>query len=70
MLQHTKGETTDKHDLIYDLHLGDCDWEWDSFRTYNAFPSRVLVRLGLNLSKLGRLILLWQYANIEVRLPE
>ena len=27
----TKRDTADKHDLIVDLHLGGCDWEWDSF---------------------------------------
>ena len=30
---------------------------------YNAFPTRDLAEKGKNLSKLGRLILLWQYAN-------
>lgn len=32
-------------------------------RTYNAFPNRQVTRLGFNLSKLDRMILLWQYAN-------
>ena len=39
-------------------------------RTYNAFPNRQLTRLGLNLSKLGRMILLWQYANDCVFEPD
>ena len=30
---------------------------------YNAFPTRDLAEKGKNLSKLGRLVLLWQYAN-------
>ena len=30
---------------------------------YNTFPTRDLAEKGKNLSKLGRLILLWQYAN-------
>ena len=30
---------------------------------YNTFPTRELAEKGKNLSKLGRLVLLWQYAN-------
>ena len=30
---------------------------------YNAFPTEELAEKAVNLSKLGRLILLWQYAN-------
>ena len=30
---------------------------------YNTFPTRELAEKAVNLSKLGRLILLWQYAN-------
>ena len=30
---------------------------------YNAFPTEELAEKAINLSKLGRLILLWQYAN-------
>ena len=30
---------------------------------YNMFPARELAEKGKNLSKLGRLVLLWQYAN-------
>ena len=143
----TKRDTADKHDLIVDLHLGGCDWDWDSFgvdtltketkihlrkgtayilnvsntyedymrlidelnlerpkqqsmehwipspndkyfcidntgevyefscydearygdneriEIYNAFPTRELAEKACNVSKLGRLILLWQYAN-------
>ena len=32
-------------------------------KNYNTFPTRSLAEKGKNLSKLGRLILLWQYAN-------
>ena len=32
-------------------------------KNYNVFPTRELAEKGKNLSKLGRLILLWQYAN-------
>ncbi len=143
----TKRDTADKHDLIVDLHLGGCDWDWDSFgvdtltkettihlrkgtayilnvsntyedymrlidelnlerpkqqsmeywipspndkyfcinstgevyglpyydevsctdnkriENYNSFPTRELAEKAVNLSKLGRLILLWQYSN-------
>ena len=30
---------------------------------YNVFPTRELAEKGKNISKLGRLVLLWQYAN-------
>ena len=33
------------------------------YENYNAFPTRELAEKGVNLSKLDRLILLWQYAN-------
>ena len=32
-------------------------------QNYNVFPTRELAEKAVNLSKLGRLILLWQYAN-------
>ena len=32
-------------------------------KNYNVFPTRELAEKAVNLSKLGRLILLWQYAN-------
>ena len=37
---------------------------------YNAFPTRELAEKGKNLSKLGRLILLWQYANDCLFMPD
>ena len=33
------------------------------YENYNMFPTRELAEKSVNLSKLGRLILLWQYAN-------
>ena len=30
-ITETKSNTSDKSDLIVDLHLGGSDWEWDSF---------------------------------------
>ena len=39
-------------------------WNHDErVENYNAFPTRALAEKGKNLSKLGRLMLLWQYAN-------
>ena len=37
---------------------------------YNAFPTRELAEKAVNLSKLGRLILLWQYANDCILTPD
>ena len=37
---------------------------------YNMFPTRELAELGCNVSKLGRLILLWQYANDCIFTPD
>ena len=37
---------------------------------YNAFPSKELAQKAVNLSKLGRLILLWQYANDCIFYPD
>ncbi len=36
----------------------------------NAFPTRELAEKAVNLSKLGRLILLWQYANDCLFIPD
>ncbi len=33
------------------------------YENFNMFPTRELAEKGKNLSKLGRLVLLWQYAN-------
>ena len=37
---------------------------------YNAFPTRELAKKAVNLSKLDRLILLWQYKNDCLFIPE
>ena len=37
---------------------------------FNMFPTRELAEKGKNLSKLGRLILLWQYANDCILTPD
>ena len=37
---------------------------------YNAFPTRELAEKTINISKLGRLILLWQYANDCIFTPD
>ena len=37
---------------------------------YNAFPTEELAEKSVNLSKLGRLILLWQYANDCIFVPD
>ena len=37
---------------------------------YNAFPSKELAEKAVNTSKLGRLILLWQYANDCIFYPD
>jgi hypothetical protein len=37
---------------------------------YNAFPTRELAEKAVNLSKLDRLILLWQYANNCIFTPD
>ena len=51
--------------------VGEIEGNWLSNRTFdnelvanfNMFPTRELAEKGKNLSKLGRLVLLWQYAN-------
>ena len=37
---------------------------------YNMFPTKYLVKKAVNLSKLGRLILLWQYSNDCTFVPD
>ena len=39
-------------------------------KNYNVFPTRELAEKSVNLSKLGRLILLWQYANDCLFMPD
>ena len=40
------------------------------YENYNTFPTRELTEKAVNLSKLGRLILLWQYTNNCVFEPD
>ena len=40
------------------------------YENYNAFPTRELAEKTINISKLGRLILLWQYANDCIFTPD
>ena len=40
------------------------------YENYNAFPKRELAEKGVNASKLERLMLLWQYANICLFMPD
>ena len=40
------------------------------YENYNMFPTRELAEKTINVSKLGRLILLWQYANDCLFMPE
>ena len=40
------------------------------YENYNTFPTRELAEKAVNLSKLGRLILLWQYTNNCVFEPD
>ena len=39
-------------------------------KNYNIFPNKELAEKAVNLSKLGRLILLWQYANDCILTPD
>ena len=51
----------------FEIHLiAKKEYHWLDIRrieNYNAFPTRELVEKATNVSKIGRLILLWQYAN-------
>lgn len=42
----------------------------ERIENYNTFPTRELAEKACNLSKLGRLILLWQYANDCIFTPD
>ena len=47
----------------YIANFGYNEVDQKRYENYNAFPTMELAEKGVNLSKLGRLILLWQYAN-------
>ena len=47
----------------YIANFGYNEVDQKRYENYNMFPARELAEKGKNLSKLGRLVLLWQYAN-------
>lgn len=49
---------------------GYCQLDKKRIENYNAFPSKELAQKAVNLSKLGRLILLWQYSNDCIFYPD
>ena len=55
--------TIDMFGDIQDSRFSNCDFSTKLLKSYNIFPTRELAEKAVNLSKLGRLILLWQYAN-------
>ena len=48
---------------IYIANFGYNEVDQKRYENYNMFPTRELAEKTINISKLGRLILLWQYAN-------
>ena len=55
--------TIDMFGDIQDSRFYNSDFSTNLLNIYNIFPTRELAEKSVNLSKLGRLILLWQYAN-------
>ena len=55
--------TIDMFGDIQDSRFSNCDFSTKLLKSYNIFPSRELAEKAVNLSKLERMILLWQYAN-------
>ena len=55
--------TIDMFGDIQDSRFSNCDFSTKLLNIYNIFPTRELAERAINLSKLDRLILLWQYAN-------
>ena len=55
--------TIDMFGDIQDSRFYNSDFSTNLLNIYNIFPTRELAEEAVNLSKLGRLILLWQYAN-------
>ena len=47
----------------YIANFGYNEVDQKRYENYNMFPTRELAEKTINISKLGRLILLWQYAN-------
>ena len=55
--------TIDMFGDIQDSRFYNSDFSTKLLKSYNIFPSRELAEKAVNLSKLERMILLWQYAN-------
>ena len=55
--------TIDMFGDIQDSRFSNCDFSTKLLNIYNIFPTRELAEQATNVSKLERLILLWQYAN-------
>ena len=55
--------TIDMFGDIQDSRFSNCDFTTKLLKSYNIFPTRELAEKAVNLSKLERMILLWQYAN-------
>ena len=55
--------TIDMFGDIQDSRFSNCDFSTKLLNIYNIFPTKELAEKATNVSKLDRLILLWQYAN-------
>ena len=55
--------TIDMFGGIQNSRFSNSDFSTKLLKSYNIFPTRELAKKAVNLSKLGRLILLWQYSN-------
>ena len=55
--------TIDMFGDIQNSRFSNSDFSTKLLKSYNIFPTRELAKKAVNLSKLGRLILLWQYSN-------
>ncbi len=62
--------TIDMFGDIQDSRFYNSDFSTNLLNIYNIFPTRELAEEAVNLSKLGRLILLWQYANGCLFVPD
>ena len=62
--------TIDMFGDIQDSRFYNSDFSTNLLNIYNIFPTRELAEKAVNLSKLGRLILLWQYANGCLFVPD
>ena len=77
--RHWTPKTEQKHYYIdsegevcpnYIANFGYNEVDQKRYENYNMFPARELAEKTINVSKLGRLILLWQYANDCLFMPE